>query len=83
MTYLNAETVRKINEAFGEETYNDVPPYEVTYEEIIAAGINVADPQNSHVYEADIHLFFTPDEPEPVVPLPIYITPGARASTRG
>ena len=49
--------------------------HRMTYEEIIAAGINVADPQNSHVYEADIHLFFTPDEPVPAVPLPIYITP--------
>ena len=35
----------------------------LTYEEILAAGIDVADPENSHVYEARIHLFFVPDEP--------------------
>ena len=41
VTYLNAETVRKINETFGEETYNPNPPYDVTYEEIIDESIPV------------------------------------------
>ena len=39
----------------------------LTYDEILAAGIDVADPENSHVYEARIHLFFVPDE-EPTPP---------------
>lgn len=30
----------------------------MTYDEILAAGIDPADPANSHVYEANIHLYF-------------------------
>jgi PKD repeat protein len=35
--------------------------HRMTLEEILAAGIDVDDPANQHVYEANIHLYFEPD----------------------
>ena len=43
----------------------------MSYEEIVAAGIDVADPDNSHVYEANIWLNFEPERP-----LHVYVAPG-------
>ncbi|MFC6342341.1 Ig-like domain-containing protein, partial [Nocardioides hankookensis] len=53
--------------------------HEMTIEEIQDAGIDVADPENYHVYEATINLFFVPDVPAADVPPPqeisVYVTP--------
>jgi PKD repeat protein len=52
---------------------------EMTIEEIETAGIDVSDPENYHVYEATINLYFVPDEPAAEVPPPqevsVIITP--------
>jgi PKD repeat protein/lysophospholipase L1-like esterase len=60
--------------AAGEMGAATIESTRLTYEEILEKGIDVADPENSHVYEAKIHLFFVPDEPEPKV-IDVYITP--------
>ncbi|HTT95140.1 MAG TPA: PKD domain-containing protein [Solirubrobacterales bacterium] len=48
----------------GEMGASTLESKRLTYPEILEKGIDVADPENSHVYEAKIHLFFVPDEPE-------------------
>ena len=48
----------------------------LTYDQIIADGINVNDPANTHVYEAEIHLFFVPDQPATQQnTLDVYVSP--------
>src|SRR6185312_3591550 len=47
----------------------------LTREEFLEKGIDVADPENSHVYEAKIHLFFVPDEPPTENVITVYVTP--------
>ncbi|MET0559729.1 MAG: PKD domain-containing protein [Solirubrobacterales bacterium] len=47
----------------------------LTLEEILEKGIDVADPENSHVYEAKIHLYFEPDEPPTEHVIDVYVTP--------
>lgn len=44
----------------------------MTLEEIRDAGIDLADPDNYHVYEAKIHLYF---DKKGVTELPVYVTP--------
>jgi len=71
--YRPAAAQATVTEGVGEVNVDLVPgqPGAATldskrldYDEILAAGIDVADPENSHVYEARIHLFFVPDEEE-------------------
>ena len=47
--------------------------HRMTVEEIQDAGIDVTDPENSHVYEATINLHFVPDESGPAT---IYVAEG-------
>ncbi len=50
--------------AAGEMGASTLESKRLTYSEILEKGIDVGDPENSHVYEAKIHLFFVPDEPD-------------------
>ncbi|MGE5527305.1 MAG: PKD domain-containing protein [Methanosarcina sp.] len=60
----------------GEPGATTLESKRLTYDEILAKGIDVADPENSHVYEARIHLFFVPDEEEtPSHVIDVYVTP--------
>lgn len=59
----------------GEIGATTLESHRLTYEEILDKGIDVADPQNSHVYEAKIHLYFVPDEPEGEHDVHVYVTP--------
>jgi flagellar hook assembly protein FlgD/lysophospholipase L1-like esterase len=60
--------------AAGEMGASTLESKRLTYPEILEKGIDVGDPENSHVYEAKIHLFFVPDEPEPKT-VTVIITP--------
>jgi flagellar hook assembly protein FlgD/lysophospholipase L1-like esterase len=47
----------------------------MTYQEVVDAGISVADPTNYHVYEATINLYFEPQQADAQpVSLPVYVT---------
>ncbi len=59
----------------GEVGAATLEQHRMDIEEIRAAGIDVADPQNTHVYEAEIHLFFEPVTPTPADTVHIYVTP--------
>ena len=56
----------------GEVATATLESHVMTLDEIVAAGIDVADPANSHVYEATINLYFVPDIPD-APPPPIRI----------
>jgi PKD domain/Repeat of unknown function (DUF5648)/Carboxypeptidase regulatory-like domain len=49
----------------GEVGATTLSQHRLTLSEIVAAGIDVADPENTQVYEAEIHLFFEPKAGEP------------------
>jgi flagellar hook assembly protein FlgD/fibronectin type 3 domain-containing protein len=51
----------------GEAGVATVSSRPMTIEEIVAAGIDPAAPENQHVYEAEIHLYFEPVRDEPAM----------------
>lgn len=60
----------------GEAGAATLESHRMTLEEIEAAGIDVSDPENYHVYEAEIHLYFDPDEDPPVEPIRVAVSKG-------
>ncbi|MGZ4790357.1 MAG: PKD domain-containing protein [Ilumatobacteraceae bacterium] len=59
--------------ASGDVASATLETHVMTVNEIKDAGIDVSDPENSHVYEATINLYFVPDTPDAPPPPPIQI----------
>jgi flagellar hook assembly protein FlgD/PKD repeat protein/lysophospholipase L1-like esterase len=73
-TVTDGSGTAAVDLAAGEVGAATLEHHRMTIEEIVDAGIDVTDPENTHVYEAEIHLYFEPIEDEPD-PVHVFVTP--------